>query len=107
MERIQASERTREKLQTLMEGRCEGTDGRADRVRGAARLIVEEALEGEAADALGRGYYARGAAPGSGYRNGCRTGRLKSAEGAIEYSAPQLAERTEPFRSRILELLGR
>src|SRR3990172_3693417 len=106
MERIQASERTREKLQTLMEGRCEGTDGRSDVVRLAARLIIEEALEGEAADALGRGYYARGAVPGSGYRNGCRTGRLKSAEGAIEYSAPQIAERAEPFHSKVRDILG-
>jgi len=29
----------------------------------AARLIIEEALEGEARDALGRDYYARGATP--------------------------------------------
>jgi hypothetical protein len=31
-------------------------------VRLAARLIIEEGLEGEATDALGQGYYARGAA---------------------------------------------
>jgi transposase-like protein len=42
-------------------------------------------LEGEAGDALGRDYYARGAAPGTGYRNGYRTGRLKTAEGAVEF----------------------
>jgi hypothetical protein len=36
----------------------------------AARLIVEEALEGEARDAVGRDYYARGASVGAGYRNG-------------------------------------
>ena len=60
-------------------------------MRLAARLIIEEALEGEARDALGRHYYARGAAPGAGYRNGYRTGRVKSAEGAIEYSTPQIA----------------
>jgi glycine betaine/proline transport system permease protein len=35
-------------------------------VRLAARLIIEEALEGEAEDALGRGHYARGAATASG-----------------------------------------
>jgi transposase-like protein len=52
-------------------------------VRLAARLIIEDALDGEAADALGRGHYARGAAPEPGYRNGDRTGRLKSAEGPI------------------------
>jgi transposase-like protein len=101
MERIPASERTREKLKALMEGRSEAEDGRSELVRLAARLIIEEALEGEARDALGRDYYARGATPGAGYRNGYRTGRVKSAEGAIEYSTPQIADRSETFRSRI------
>jgi transposase-like protein len=88
MERIPASDRTREKLKALMEGRSEVGDGRSELVRLAARLIIEEALEGEARDALGRDYYARGATPGAGYRNGYRPGRVKSAEGAIAYSAP-------------------
>jgi transposase-like protein len=105
MDRILASERTREKLKGLIDGRAEATDERSELVRLAARLIVEEALEGEAADALGRGYYARGAAPGSGYRNGYRTGRLKTAEGEIAYSAPQIADRAEPFRSRIRDIV--
>jgi putative transposase len=105
MERIPASERTREKLKALMEGRSEVEDGRSELVRQAARLIIEEALEAEASDALGRGYYARGALSGRGYRNGYRTGRLKSVEGAIEYRAPQIADRAEPFRSRICETL--
>jgi transposase-like protein len=107
MERIPASERTREQLRALMEGEVKAADGRSELVRLAARLIIEEALEGEAEDALGRGYYARGAAPGAGYRNGYRTGRLKSAEGAIAYSAPQIAERDEPFRSKIRRMLGK
>ena len=106
MERIPASERTRENLKALMRGRSEIADGRSELVRLAARLIIEEALEGEARDALGRDYYARGAAPGAGYRNGYRTGRVKSAEGAIEYSAPQIADRSEPFRSRLREIVG-
>jgi len=105
MDRIPASERTREKLKALMEGRSEVADGRSELVRLAARLIIEEALEGEARDALGRHYYARGAAPGAGYRNGYRTGRVKSAEGAIEYSTPQIADRSEPFRSRLREVV--
>jgi putative transposase len=57
-------------------------------VKLATRLIVEEALEGEAGDALGRDYYEHGAHPGQGYRNGYRTGRLKTAEGLMEYSVP-------------------
>lgn len=105
MERIPASERTREKLRAVIEGRGEGVGDSSELVRLAARLIIEEALEGEARDAVGRDYYARGAAPGAGYRNGYRAGRLKSAEGAIEYSAPQIADRAEPFRSRLREIV--
>jgi len=105
MDRIPASERTREKLRALIEGRSAVEDGRSELVRLAARLIIEEALEGEARDALGRDYYARGATPGAGYRNGYRTGRVKSAEGAIEYSTPQIADRSEPYRSRLREVV--
>jgi hypothetical protein len=58
----------REKLRALMAGRSEVEDGRSELVRLAGRLIIEEALEGETRDALGRDYYARGARPGAGYR---------------------------------------
>jgi transposase-like protein len=106
MERIPASARTREKLKRLMDGVDKSSEGGSELVRLAAQLIVEEALEGESRDALGRDYYARGAEPGAGYRNGYRRGRLKTAEGAIEYSAPQIADRAEPFRSKIRKALG-
>jgi hypothetical protein len=46
----------------------------------SSRLIVEEALEGEAGDVVRRDYYPHGAQPGQGYRDGYRTGRLKTAE---------------------------
>jgi hypothetical protein len=52
MERIPASDRTREKLKALMDGRSEASGERSELVRLAARLIIEEALEGEASDAL-------------------------------------------------------
>jgi putative transposase len=55
--------------------------------------------------ATGREYYEHGAKPGQGYRNGYRTGRLKTAEGLMEYAAPQIAGRDEPFRSAIREHL--
>jgi hypothetical protein len=47
--RIPASERTREKLKALRDGRSEVEDGRSALVRLAARLIIEEALKGERA----------------------------------------------------------
>lgn len=99
--RIPASTRTRESLSALIEGRLSSADGRSDLVKLATRLILEEALEAETRDALGRDYYERGAEECRGCSNGHRTGRLKTAEGAIEFSAPQVAGRDEPFRSVI------
>jgi transposase-like protein len=103
--RIPASQRTREELTALIEGRLSTASAKDELVKLATRLIVEEALEGEAGDVVGRDYYAHGAQPGQGYRNGYRTGRLKTAEGLMEYSAPQVAGRDEPFRSTIREHL--
>ena len=99
--RIPASERTREALSDLIAGRLSSDFGRTELVRLATRLIVEEGLEAEVRDALGREYYARGGAPAGGYRNGVREGRLKTAEGAIAYSAPQVAGGEVPFRSQL------
>ena len=83
-------------------------DGRAALVKLATRLIVEEALEAESRDVLGRDYYEHGASPGQGWRNGVRMGRLKTAEGLVDYAAAQIAGRDEPFRSEIREgLKGR
>jgi len=103
--RIPASMRTRQSLCDLIEGRLSSPDGRGELVRLATRLIVEEALEAESRDAVGRGYYEHGARPGQGYRNGSRPGRLKTAEGLVEYAAPQIAGRDEPFHSEIREQL--
>jgi len=105
MARVPASERTRKRIEAMISGESEGVD-KSELVRAAARLIVEEALEEEVSDALGRDFYAHGAKSGSGYRNGYRVGQLKSAEGAIEYAVPQVADRAEPFRSKIREVIS-
>jgi hypothetical protein len=99
--RIPASERTSQKLDELLTQGVADGDARAELLKLAVRKIVEEALEAEVADAVGRGYYENGAPPGAGYRNGYRRGRLATAEGAIEYGVPQVADRPEPFVSRV------
>jgi putative transposase len=99
--RIAASEATRERLQAVMDGRLDTADGRGELLRLAARLVVEEALEAEAGDALGRERYERAETGATGYRNGVRTGRVATAEGMLEYSAPQLRDMAEPFVSAI------
>ncbi len=103
--RLPASMRTRQNLSELIEGRLSSSAGRSELVELAARLIVEEALEEESRDALGRDYYERGGDADRGYRNGVREGRLKTAEGIISFSAPQIADSEEPFRSEIRQHL--
>jgi hypothetical protein len=68
-------QRTREELSALIKGRLGTASAKDELVKLATRLIVEEALEEEAGDAVGRDYYEHGAQPGQGYRNGYRTGR--------------------------------
>jgi putative transposase len=104
-QRIPASERTREALSDLIEGRLSSEAGRTELVQLATRLIVEEGFEAEVRDALGREYYERRGEPSRGYRNGVREGRLKTAEGAIAYSAPQVAGGEVPFRSQLRQHL--
>ena len=84
--RIPASERTSQKLDELLTQGIADGDARAELLKLAVRKIVEEALEAEVADAVGRGYYENGARPGGGYRNGYRRGRLATADGPSRLS---------------------
>ena len=94
--RIPASERTSQKLDELLTQGVADGDARTELLKLAVRKIVEEALEAEVVDAVGRGYYANGAVR-RGYRNGYRPSQLPTAEGAIEFGVPQVADRAEPF----------
>jgi transposase-like protein len=71
------------------------------------RKIIEELLEAEVSDRLGRGYYERGPGDGEGHRNGYRKGHLKTAEGEVAYSVPQIRGLAGAFRSRIRPELGK
>jgi putative transposase len=75
--RLPASQHTREELTALIEGRLSTASAKDE----------------------------HGARPGQGYRNGYRTGRLRTADGLMEYAAPQIAGRDEPFRSAIRQHL--
>jgi putative transposase len=85
--RVPASTTTRKRIEDLISG-VEGKAERSDLVKLAAQLIIEEALEGEVQEQLGREYYERG--DSSGHRNGYRPGKLDTAEGRIDYAVPQV-----------------
>jgi putative transposase len=104
--RAAAADRTRERLEALIDGRLASAPERSDLVRLAARLILEETLEGEVRDRLGRERYERADGEPAGYRNGYRTGRMKTAEGMVEHAAPQVRDTAEPFVSAVRENLA-
>ena len=79
MARVPASEATRKRLKQMFEGKPEVD--RSALIREAVRLMVEEALEAEVSEALGRGYFEHAVQPDGGHRNGYRCGKLEAAEG--------------------------
>src|SRR5213083_1256621 len=105
MARVPASKQTRKQLEQLFDGRGAAEGDRGELVKLAARLIVEEALEEEVEEVIGRGYYAH-CDDSRGHRNGYRRGKLDSAEGRIEYAVPQVRGTLKPFHSAIGEALG-
>ena len=74
-------------------------------LRLAAQVVVQEALEQEVADRLGRERYARREADQQGLRNGYEPGRIRSAEGEIVLQVPQVRGTQEPYRSKLMDFL--
>lgn len=67
--------------------------------------VVQELLEQEVADYLGRERYERREDAQPGYRNGYEPGWIRSAEGEVSIQAPQVRDSTEPYRSTLMEFL--
>ena len=110
MKKVPASEATRKRLEEVFSGQ-EIDPSRV--VREATRLMIEQALEAEVEQAVGRHYYAHaksGEDDGPrALRNGVRRGRIDSAKGVIEFAVPQvrgLPGWTSEVRSRAFDLVG-
>jgi putative transposase len=100
-ERIAPSEKKAQELRAMLQGQEEAQSGEevlSTLVRLSTERVLQEALEQEQAEALGRGRYERrdGAA---GYRNGYEAGTLKTAEGVVRVQVPQIRGQAAPYRS--------
>jgi transposase-like protein len=89
----------------LQRGRGEGLP-LSEFIRTAARCCLQEAVEQEVTDYLGRGHYQRGARQRAGYRNGYEPKHFPSAEGPVQVQLPQLRATQEPFRSQLAQGLA-
>jgi putative transposase len=69
--------------------------------------LVQQALEQEQEDFLGRGHYERrGKEARRGYRNGYEEAGLATAEGKVDVRVPQVRGASSPYRSRLMEFLS-
>jgi putative transposase len=104
MERVAPSQKKRQALEAWLLGTTDEGEGAS--LSRFIRLAVEEKLqqllEAEQEEVLGRARYARGAASGV-YRNGYEPGTLKTAEGVFAVDKPQIRGLETPYRSALLE----
>jgi putative transposase len=107
--RVAPSEKVAKVIEGLMTSSPEGAgeDLLTRLVQLGAQKLVQEALEREQAEHLERGRYERreSGAPAM-YRNGYEPGQLMIGEGLIEVQRPQVRGGSEPYRSRVWQLLG-
>lgn len=110
MTRVPPSERIRKEIEELLskglheyEGDLTGT-----LVRLGAQQFLQELLEQELTQFLGRGHYERRAHGEElkGYRNGYEPGRVRTAEGEIPVYIPQVRNTRERFESALLGFLS-
>lgn len=93
-----------QQLAQLAEHLCQETDVEdltSELVRLGARKLIQELLEAEVTETLGRAPYERRESGADGYRNGYKRRRLDTAEGRVPVDVPQVRQTAEPFRSTL------
>lgn len=102
-DRVPPSVKTGQKIRDLIAGGDQDVTSRF--IRLAVEQVIEQLLEAEVDDVLGRDYYRHHRPTGAddaahtGHRNGYRRGEFKTAEGAVSYAAPQVRGTDRPHRS--------
>jgi transposase-like protein len=110
MTRVPPSERIGKEIEELLNKGLQGDGGdlTSNLVRLGAQRLLQELLEQELTEFLGRGHYQRRAHGEElrGYRNGYEQGRVRTAEGEIPVYIPQARNTPERFESVLLGFLS-
>ena len=101
MRRIPATGRMRKDPEELLNGAEEGEFLLSELIKKGAAIILQELLEQELTEFLGRGHYERQKGEKTGYRNGYEPFRIKTAEGKICVYKPQVRDTEKPFSSKL------
>lgn len=90
MARIVPSENYRDQLEELIAGASQSTDPVEEIARAGARLILQQSLEDEVTEFLGRERYVRDGEP-VGHRNGYEPRKVVTSSGPVELERPRSA----------------
>ncbi len=106
MDKVQPSESLRKEVRAFLQDMASadsGADALSELVRLATGLMVQQGLEAEQADFIGRQHYERGER--QGYRSGYRPGHLDTAEGRVEVEVPQVRGADQAYQSKLFDFL--
>src|SRR5215211_4684336 len=112
MRKVPPSVMVREQIDQALFSEGLDANGEANLLSTLAQLglsyLVQQALEQEQEDFLGRGHYERRRSKEAqrGYRNGYEEAGLATAEGEVEVRVPQVRDSSTPYRSRLMEFLS-
>lgn len=99
--RIPPSERISKEILDIMQHLGEHTSNQkllGQLMQLSMRKLVQELLEQEVQDHIGKAYYQQGNGR-TGYRNGYKSAHLKTAENKLHIEKPQVADSLMPFKS--------
>jgi putative transposase len=108
MKKSPPSEQKAQAIRDLLEGRGGEQDGAkllSELVKLSTERVIQELLEQEQAQVLGRERYERDGTS-VGHRNGYETGKIRTAEGVFEVKLPQVRGLPGPYQSRLWSQLG-
>jgi transposase-like protein len=98
----------KQELSQVLENGIGGAEHPLDRfLKVASTYLLQEALEAEVSEFLGRAHYRRGARKTAGWRNGYEPKRVRTTHGLLRLSQPQVRATSVPFSSRLAKALRR
>jgi putative transposase len=101
--KVRPSEKKNNEFREIL--KSEGTGLFQDLMKAGLEKLMQEALEEEVTDYLGRDWYQRNPEEKEikGYRNGYKDAKIKTSEGILKLFAPRVRNTEEKFESMILQ----
>lgn len=103
--KIKPSKRLNKRIQQLTNGQAEADDLLAELIDLGSQKILQEGLEAEVDEFLGRGWYEHSEEDTKGYRNGYWPKTFKTQSGSTEVQVPRVRDNDQPFESKLLNRL--